>query len=246
MVLQIVIASLIIIAASLVVTILFSRRITKPLKELTNAAENINNGNYDVKLDYKGHDEISVLTTTVNRFIENLGGYINDLNRLAYADTLTQVSNKSAFDVKLKEIQERIDNIDDHIEFAIAIFDCDDLKLINDKYGHDKGNIYLRNSSHLICRVFENSEVYRLGGDEFAAILFEKDYQNRDKLHKLFITKSAEICSFAKEEWEQIRVSIGIATYDPEIDKTVKDVIIHADHLMYENKRENKKAQNKK
>ena len=240
-VLQIIIAAVVVIAASIIVAIIFSRRIAKPLHELTVAAEAINNGNYNVKLDYKGNDEIGLLTTTVNRLIENLGGYINDLTRLAYADALTQVNNKSAFDIRLKEIQDRIDDPNDPIEFAIAILDCDDLKQINDEYGHDKGNIYLRNSSHLICRVFENSDVYRLGGDEFAVILLDKDFKNREKLRKYFLTKSAEICAFAKEGWEQIRVSIGIATYDPEVDKTVKDVIVHADHLMYENKRDRKK-----
>ena len=240
--LQLLIVALVVIAASIVVAILFSRRITKPLKELTVAAEEINKGNYDVKLDYKADDEIGVLTTTVNGLIEHLGGYINDLNRLAYADTLTQVNNKSAFDVRLKQIQDQLENPETKLEFAIGIFDCDDLKQINDKYGHDKGNIYLRNSCHLICRVFENSEVYRLGGDEFAVILFDKDYKNREKLCKYFLSKSAEICAFAKEGWEEIRVSVGIAAYDPEIDKTVKDVIVHADHLMYANKRERKAA----
>ena len=238
---EIVVAALIVIGVFIVVTILFTRRITKPLQELTEAAEKINRGDYDVKLDYKGNDEIGVLTTTVNRLVEHLGGYINDLNRLAYADTLTSVQNKSAFDVRLKEIQTRIDDPNDSIEFAIAIFDCDDLKQINDHYGHDKGNVYLRNSSHLICRVFENSDVYRIGGDEFAVILFDKDYKNRDKLTKHFIEKSAEICSFAKEDWEQIRVSVGVATFDPEIDKTAEDVAVHADHLMYASKRQRKK-----
>ena len=240
-IIQMIVVAAVIIAVFTTISILYTRRITKPLKELTNAAEEINKGNYQVKLDYKNDDEIGVLTTTVNKLISHLGEYIDDLNNLAYADSLTSVNNKSAFDVAVQNLQEKIDNPEEKIEFAIGVFDCDDLKQINDKYGHDKGNVYLKNSSHLISRVFQHSEVYRVGGDEFIIILQNEDYLNRKSLEKTFIEKSEEICAFAKEEWEKIKVSVGIARYDSEIDKTVQDVIVHADHLMYENKRERKK-----
>ena len=241
-VIQIIIAAVITIAVFVVITILFTRRFTKPLKELTEAAENINEGNYDVKLDYKDNDEIGVLTTTFNKLITHLGGYITDLTSMAYADALTEVQNKGAFDIALRDIQDRLDK-DEHVEFAIAFFDCDDLKRMNDKYGHDKGNVYLKNSSHLIGRVFNHSSVYRLGGDEFAVILQGVDYEQREALKTLFIEMSNEICAFAKEEWEKVRVSVGLATYDPEVDKSAEDVAIHADHLMYEHKRARKKKE---
>lgn len=236
---RVIIVALVFIVASTIMAIVFSRYITKPLKQLTLAAEDINNGNYKVKLDYKGHDEMGVLTNTFNKLIHNLDGYITDLNTLAYADTLTSVRNRSAFEIAMKELQKEIDE-GIKKEFAIAIFDCDNLKAINDVYGHDKGNVYLRNSSNLICRVFQNTAVYRIGGDEFAIILVNEDFANRESLKEFFINKSAEISSFAKEPWEEIKVSVGIATYDSEIDSSAEDVMIHADHLMYEHKRSKK------
>ena len=237
---RIVIVSIGILALFTIGMILYTRKITRPLKELTLAAEKINEGDYSVELQYKNNDEIGTLTKTMNKLVTHLGGYIEDLNSLAYADALTSVSNKSAFDRAIGQIQSQIDDPEVYIDFAIAIFDCDDLKVINDEYGHDKGNVYLKNSSLLITRVFQNSHVYRLGGDEFAVILLGEDYKNREKLKKKFLEKSKEICSFAKEEWEKIKVSVGIAAYDPHVDNSVKDVIIHADHLMYANKRERK------
>ena len=224
-------------------TIIFSRRITRPLRELTNAAEEINEGNYDVKLDYKGNDEIGTLTTTMNRLIEHLGGYITDLNSLAYADALTSVRNKGAYDIFMEQMQKRIDDGEDP-KFAIAIFDCDSLKVINDTYGHDKGDVYIKNSCHLICRVFAKSPVFRLGGDEFAVILQSEDYLNREKLKNVFIEKSAEICAFAKEPWEKISVAIGLADYNYAEDKDVHNVARRADHLMYEDKHARKQADN--
>lgn len=237
---QIIVTAVVIVAAFAVLTIIVTSKIVKPLKQVTEAATKINEGNFNVHIDYQAKNEIGTLTTAVNRLVDHLGGYISDLNNLAYADALTHVHNRSAYEIALANLQKRLDE-GEKLEFAIAMFDCDDLKVINDNYGHDKGNVYLKNSSHLISRVFKNSEVYRLGGDEFVVILEGEDYKNRNKLKKSFMEKSKEISSFANESWEEIHVSVGAATYDPHIDKNVRDVVVHADHLMYENKRERKK-----
>ena len=241
-VIEIVVAAVIIMAIFVVITIFFARRLTKPLEDLTKAAEEINKGNYDVTLDYREDDEMGVLTATVNKLINHLGDYIGDLNALAYADALTNVKNKSAFDLKEKELQARIEDPNDNLEFAIAMFDCDDLKDINDTYGHDKGDVYLKNACHLISRVFRG-QVYRIGGDEFAIILQGEDYLHRESLRRFFIEKSAEICAFTKDPWEKIRVAVGVAVYNPKTDKTFDDVLKRADRLMYEDKhnRKNKK-----
>ena len=237
---QIVVASVLITSAAIVAAVLFSRRLTKPLKDLTLVAKEIDRGNYKVRLDYHGDDEIRVLSNTVNQLISNLGEYVEDLNQLAYADSLTSVHNRSAFDIAMKELDRQIET-GEQPEFAIAMFDCDNLKEINDEFGHDKGNVYLRNSCNLICLVFAHSEIYRIGGDEFVAILKSEDYYDREALLAAFRKKSVEIAAFAKEGWESISVSVGIATYDPHIDHNANDVLTHADHLMYTDKRAKKK-----
>lgn len=237
---EIVIAAVILLVIFIFLTVVFTKHFTKPLRKLAEAADQVNSGNYDIKLDYKGNDEIGLLTGTFNHLISHLKGYIGDLNSLAYGDALTSVRNKSAFDIHVCEIQARVDDENDNPEFAIGIFDCDNLKAINDRYGHDKGDMYLKNSSHLICRVFKHSPVYRIGGDEFAVILQNEDYKNREGLARYFIEKSAVICAFSNGEWEKISVAMGIAVYDPNIDTAVEDVIRRADKLMYENKRAKK------
>ena len=230
-----------IVLVFVVLSFVSASSLTRSLRKLTHAADEINKGNYDVTLDVHGKDEIGVLNKTFNNLVKNLDEYITDLNAVAYSDALTSVGNKSAFDSRLAELQKRIDDKEKNIEFAVAILDCDNLKEINDEFGHDKGDIYLRNSCNFMRRSFVNSIVYRIGGDEFAIILEGEDYQNREYLKKRFIQRSAEISSFAKEKYEKIKVSIGIATYDPDLDHTVNDVVVHADHLMYTHKRERKK-----
>ena len=233
---QIAIGGAEVLAVAILFTIILGIRITRPLKRLTSAAEEINKGNYNVELKSNRNDEIGVLTNTMGKLVDNLGTYIGDLNSLAFSDALTSVKNKSSFDLDLNYIQERIDNHEE-IEFAIAMFDCDGLKEINDQYGHDKGNVYLKNASLLMSRIFSHSDIYRIGGDEFVSILYGEDYKNREELKKTFFKQSEEMSNLAKEGWEKVNVSVGIAAYDKEIDSYAEDVLIHADHLMYENKR---------
>ena len=161
---------------------------------------------------------------------------VHDLNKRVFVDALTSVRNKGAFSNNIKELQERLDN-GEQVEFAIGIFDCDNLKIVNDQNGHDKGDIYIKAASRLICRVFQHSPVFRIGGDEFAVILQNDDFQNREELMDRFETEKAEACAAAGNLWEEPRVAMGIAVYDPETDGSVDDTIHRADKIMYENKR---------
>ena len=217
-----------------------SRRITKPLVRLTEVAEQVDKGNYDVDLNYDGKDEVGVLTKTFRDLTGHLNTYITDLNNLVYSDALTSVHNKGAFDVFVRRLQTQMNEHDPELEFSIVIFDCDNLKHVNDTYGHQKGNVYLKTAASLICRVFHQSSVFRVGGDEFAAILMGEDYRERHELACLFEQKCAEIREVTTEEWEQANVSFGYSDYDPKTDAFVSDVVKRADTLMYQNKQNRK------
>ena len=218
----------------------YSSRITTPLRKLAEAAEQVNTGNYDFKLDYKENNEVGILTRKFSELSSHLKTYITNLNNLAYFDALTSVQNKGAFDLYTKELQSRIDSSENKPEFAVGVFDCDNLKKINDCYGHDKGNIYLKNASLLICQVFSRSPVFRTGGDEFAVVLQNDDYNTRSELAALFNKKSADHNTLITEPWRQVKVTMGLAAYDPHTDNSIDDVIRRADLIMYQNKRENK------
>ena len=116
------------------------------------------------------------------------------------------------------------------------MFDCNNLKNVNDSNGHDKGDIYLKETAEIICEIFKRSPVFRIGGDEFAAVLQNKDYKNRDSLLKIFDERCAEKREEADLQWEQVDVARGMAVYDPELDESINDVVHRADKLMYENK----------
>ncbi len=214
--------------------------ITKPLRDLTGAAEQVNEGNYDFKLDYDGNDEVGILTRTFRNLVQNLKEYIGDLNSLAYEDALTSVQNKGAYDLFVNELEKQVSESETVPAFAVAVFDCDDLKTVNDRYGHEKGDVYLKTASTYIKSVFMNSPVFRTGGDEFTVFLEKEDFRNRDELIERFLKIGSESVSEHDQSWEQVRVSIGVATYDPATDRTVRDAVRRADKLMYENKRRKK------
>ena len=229
-----------VLAASSIFTMYYTKHITKSLEELTEAAEQVDKGNYNIALDYSGNDEVGRLTSTFKRLTAHMKENITTLNRRAYIDALTSVRNKWAYASFIEDLQTCLDADDGNMQFAVGVFDCDDLKLVNDKYGHDKGDIYLKKASHLMCHVFQHSPVFRIGGDEFSVILQNDSFRDRDELIREFKKAMAETNAAAGNPWEQVNVSFGIAEYDSEQDGAVIDVVRRADKNMYENKRNRK------
>lgn len=216
--------------------------ITNPLRQLTLASQSIAEGNYGVQLDYNGDDEVGTLTRAFKRLVNRLKDYINDLNSMAYRDALTGVKNKAAYSISAQKLNDliRISEKDSMPEFALIMFDCNDLKTINDSFGHDKGDIYLRTACKSICDVFIHSPVFRVGGDEFVALLTDAAYADRESLLRAFNERAAEVNQKAQEAWEFVHIAKGLSTYDPKEDPDVEHVLQRADMLMYEDKKRTK------
>ncbi len=241
---EILIISIIVLLTTSIFTLYYSEHITLPLEKLTEAARRVDGGNYDFTLEYAGDDEIGVLTGTFRQLVDHVKEHISDLNQRVYIDALTSVKNKGAFSAAVEELQEQMDRKDPALCFAIGVFDCDGLKTVNDRYGHDKGDAYLKTACRLICRVFQHSPVYRIGGDEFAVILREEDYRNRDELARRFRQSAEEISASASSDWDEIHMAMGIAVFEPDSDLYVIDTVRRADKNMYADKRERKDREN--
>ena len=234
---NITVVSLAVLILACVFTLFFTRHIAKPLKQLTEAAEKVDHGNYDYQLTYDKDDEVGRLTKTFQRLVDDIKKHIGDLNTRVFTDPLTKIKNKAAFSTACNEIQAQIDQGEAVQPFAIGIFDCNNLKSINDIFGHEKGDIYLRRASQTICDVFKHSPVFRIGGDEFAVILRNFDYEGRDVLLRQFKNVQVEINASNKNKWEMVDVAVGMTEFDIKSDRYVTDVIRRADKIMYEDKR---------
>ena len=238
---EILIVSALVLVGMSAFTMYYTGRITRPLEKLTEAAQQVDDGNYSFDLEYNRNDEIGMLTRSFKQLVDRVKDHITDLNKRVYVDALTSVRNKGAFSAALDDLQTQMDG--NTIQpFAVGMFDCDDLKTINDRYGHDKGDQYLKTACRLICRVFQHSPVFRVGGDEFAVILKNDDYRNRAELVSRFVEAARESSASAANRWDEVHVAVGIAEYDPQNDGAVIDIVRRADKIMYANKRARKDA----
>lgn len=88
--------------------------------------------------------------------------------QLAYKDTMTGLGNRAAFDRDAEALQQK----GGQGTFAVAVFDINNLKHINDTYGHTAGDRLIKDSADSIKKAFsELGECYRIGGDEFVVIM---------------------------------------------------------------------------
>ena len=116
------------------------------------------------------------------------------------------------------------------------MFDLNGLKEINDTYGHDMGDLYIKNACRLICVTYKHSPVYRIGGDEFIAIITGQDLLNSEKLIHAFYQRMEEVNQNAKVEAEKVSVAAGMAIFQEGLDVTYQSVFKRADEKMYQNK----------
>lgn len=239
---RIVLAVLLVLAVFILIATALVRRITNPVELLASAAKQLAGGNYDVDLPDAGDDELGTLTQTFQNMASNLRVSIQDLNSKAYRDALTNVRNKGAFDMYVENLDEAIRSAgpDETPAFAVVMFDCNDLKKINDSFGHEKGDVYLQVACHLICNVYTHSPVFRVGGDEFVTILQQDDLKSHAELQKQFEESMQRINAAAEYPWERASIAVGIAFYDSRVDANVESVLRKADSRMYENKKEYK------
>ena len=234
-----IITAALLVALFLIITLMIVDRITRPLRELTQAAKAIDSGDYNFELKYDNNDEIGILTKAFMKSRENVVSRIGSLNTKAYRDVLTSVRNKSAMLDYMTALDQQIksESAEEKPKFAICMFDCNGLKEINDVHGHDKGDLYLIATCNLICEVFSHSAVFRAGGDEFVAVLQNADYESIDEVCREFDSRAAETVKNGAEPWSRISVARGLAVYDPDRDTCSADVLKRADGQMYEYKK---------
>ncbi|MCR5404453.1 MAG: GGDEF domain-containing protein [Butyrivibrio sp.] len=151
----------------------------------------------------------------------------------ANLDELTGVKNKHAYANFERKMNELIMH-GSLTAFAIAVFDINGLKQINDTLGHQAGDEFIKHGCDTICRFFKHSPVFRIGGDEFVVIVRGYDYLNVDVIMSKF--NKHNIKNMLKND---VVIAAGMSKYND--DGSVAPVFKRADEEMYDNKRQLKK-----
>ncbi|MZR31109.1 GGDEF domain-containing protein [Sneathiella litorea] len=126
-------------------------------------------------------------------------------------------------------------------EGVVAFLDLNEFKEINDRFGHDTGDIALQKFSEVIQGNLRGSDfVARIGGDEFVFVLTRTNAEN-GLTRALAILD--EVCATSIQARGQkifLKASMGVVPYTGE--SSYNELMTAADHAMYENKKANKKV----
>lgn len=162
------------------------------------------------------------------------------VKELAYKDGLTNIGNRTAYKEKIAYIKEHINS---YKAIGIVIFDVNNLKMVNDTYGHLQGDQMIIDAANIISQSFETfSTPYRIGGDEFAVIIEAPNAEAVCKIslmqfnvnihnHNIFYSKDYDISIAHGEEFYKAGQNI-----------TIDEIIKKADMNMYKMKKDMKKG----
>lgn len=149
-------------------------------------------------------------------------------------DGLTRVLNRKAFEQRLQKWDRMLQN---GKQLAVLMFDLNCLKEVNDRYGHDMGDKYIRFSAEAITGVLAGARVYRIGGDEFAAVLERMPVTPLEECGRLL---AGRVEAYGKDNGFEAGIAWGDAVSDPDGEETFNELLSRADQKMYEMKKQMK------
>jgi diguanylate cyclase (GGDEF)-like protein len=238
-------------------TILFSRQITTPIRELTNLASQMAGGNLTIRTKIQSKDETGQLGDTFNYMagaihkreteLRNLASELERtvaertaemlqqnefLEKMAISDPLTKCFNRRYFfDLAEKEV-ERSRRYGHPL--SVIILDADHFKSVNDTFGHQIGDQTLINLANFCQENIRKVDIFaRYGGEEFVILMPETEYedahQTANRLRKL-VAKTPMISG---ENEVRITISLGVACWNGQDSLNFDTLLSHADQALY-------------
>jgi len=162
------------------------------------------------------------------------------IKELIQFDELTGSYNRR-YGLELVERQIKLANRDE-ASLLLAFFDIDNLKKINDAYGHSEGDWVLKAVINLIKSIMREVDIIcRMGGDEFLLAVVDSSLKEAPLIRKRVNEKLAQLNHKIEKDY-QIQFSIGFVEYSPSYPRNLEELIGIADQEMYKEK--NKKRNN--
>jgi len=150
-----------------------------------------------------------------------------EITYMSYHDSLTDLYNRRYFEEEFNRL-----NVARQLPITIILGDVDNLKLINDNFGHKKGDELLIELSRILkASVREEDLVSRWGGDEFGIILPNTDHQTAEQV----IKRIEKGCQASDLKPFPPSISIGFAV-KTEVEQSLDEIFAAAENKMYQNK----------
>lgn len=169
---------------------------------------------------------------------------VDKLDVKAQKDLLTGIYNKRSFEDIVDGV---LANPEDAMAYALIFMDVDNFKNVNDRCGHDVGDIVLKRFAHTIDTVFRDTDIKgRLGGDEFCVLVKMPDEGDRN----ILISNINEVCrrftealhkhaTSARQDLPAVTSSMGAAMWDG-IPEGFEQLYHKADTALYASKNRGK------
>lgn len=163
---------------------------------------------------------------------------INKLDYLASHDQLTNVLNRNGFYDHFNRLISKLE-IDSQI--SLIMYDFDDFKDINDRFGHLGGDLVLNETSRLVTEILPKESVYcRFGGEEFLIFIpnisLSDSVELSEKIRKIIETKNIVY----QNQSIKVRISVGLYNGVKSSDLNLENLIEKADIALYKSKNEGK------
>lgn len=174
-------------------------------------------------------DEDKKMIITVGIDVTEKKQLILSLERSNYIDHLTGVYNRKQFEKYIKEI-----DVKEKHPITFLFGDINGLKLVNDTFGHHKGDELLIYASKVMMSCLKDEErLFRIGGDEFAIVIPNSTNTRANELIRDITRKTKE--KENKHDFLELSISFGYA-FKPSTNHPVYDAIKEADDYMYRTK----------
>ena len=155
------------------------------------------------------------------------------LEKLASTDPLTGLYNRRSMDVFLDQA------VKADTGFALIMCDIDNFKKVNDTYGHDFGDVVLKDVARITTQqVGTNGYVCRWGGEEILILIIGSSKEKANRISENIRRNVANHPFELNNKWIHCTLTLGVATYRD--GDTIEDTISNADYNLYRGKRNGK------
>ena len=237
---------------SFALSFIIARSISLPLKKLISVMQATQSGNYLMRIEHDGKDEIAVLAQGFNDMAskvyqhnERLEELVAErthalelanqkLEALSATDGLTGIANRRRFDEALHTELRRAAR--SHQTLALLMLDVDYFKNYNDRYGHLAGDECLRKIAHILSEHSRRATdiAARYGGEEFAIILVDSSSERAVQLAQHILTSiNALHMIHAASTFGYVTCSIGVTAVAVDDNTSAESLLRMADAAMY-------------
>lgn len=219
-----------------VLAYLFSRRIVRPIRAISDTAKSIAQGKLDTRVAVDGPIEIADVADQFNAMLDIREEAVERISYLAQYDVLTNLPNRNLFRDRLEQAMMRAQRNETLV--ALMFIDLDRFKEINDTLGHPVGDQVLQKVAERLKHFLRDVDtIARLGGDEFTIVLegvhdvpqiATAAQKVRDALVQPLLVDDREIF---------VSASIGISIYPFDVEE-IDALLKNADIAMYQAKQD--------